>query len=199
MSVTCEPAAARAIAIVASAGGLTALTRLLAALPTGFGASLFIVQHLQPDRPSHLAQILGRRTALAVVEARSRDVPRNGTAYVAPPGVHLVIGIDGRLALSHLPPVHFCRPSGDRLFASVAARYGASAIAVVLTGTGCDGAEGAGIVRKKGGTVIAQDEATSEFFGMPAAAVRAGAVDRVLPLGDIAGTLETLLALRGAA
>ena len=191
--------AAHAIAIVASAGGLAALTRLLAALPAELGAGLFIVQHLQPDRPSHLAQILGRRTALAVVEARSRDVPRNGTVYVAPPGVHLMVGVDGRVSLSQLPPLHFCRPSGDRLFASVAARYGASAIAVVLTGTGCDGAEGAGMVRRLGGTVIAQDEATSEFFGMPAAAMRAGAVDRVLPLGEIAGLIETLVAARGAA
>jgi two-component system chemotaxis response regulator CheB len=190
--------AAQVIAIVASAGGLTALSRILEALPSDLEASLLVVQHLQADRPSHLARILGRHTSLAVEEARAGTVPRNGSVYVAPPGTHLLIGIDRRIALSHLPPLHFCRPSGDRLFASLAASFGPSAIAVVLTGTGCDGAEGAGMVRRGGGTVIAQDESTSEFFGMPGAALRAGAVDRMLPLDDIAHTLRMLVE-RGAA
>jgi two-component system chemotaxis response regulator CheB len=184
---------AQVIAIVASAGGLVALSRILEALPPELEASLLVVQHLQADRPSQLARILGRHTRLGVEEARARTVPLNGTVYVAPPGAHLLIGSDRRIVLSHLPPLHFCRPSGDRLFASMAASFGPSAIAVVLTGTGCDGAEGACVVRRGGGTVIAQDESTSEFFGMPGAALRAGAVDRMLPLDDIAGALRTLV------
>jgi two-component system chemotaxis response regulator CheB len=190
--------ATHVIAIVASAGGLAALTRILEELPSDLEASLLVVQHLQADRPSQLARILGRHTSLAVEEARAGTVPRNGTVYVAPPGAHLLIGLDRRIALSHLPPLHFCRPSGDRLFASMAASFGARAIAVVLTGTGCDGAEGAGLVHRGGGTVIAQDESTSEFFGMPGAALRAGAVDRMLPLDEIAHTLRKLVEAGGA-
>jgi len=133
-----EPAS-RVIAIVTSAGGLVALSRLLGGLPAGLDAGLLVVQHLQPDRPSRLAQILGWHTSLDVKEARAGEIPRNGTVYIAPPDLHLMVAIDRRLALSHLPPLHFCRPSGDRLFASIAASYGARSIAVVLTGTGCDG------------------------------------------------------------
>jgi two-component system, chemotaxis family, protein-glutamate methylesterase/glutaminase len=185
--------ATRLIAVAASAGGLAALSRVLGSLPPTLASAVLVVQHLQPDRPSQIARILARHTLLVVKEARHGEVTRNGTVYVAPPGRHLTVGIDRRLALSHLPPVHFCRPSGDKLFTSIAACCGAEAIAVVLTGTGCDGAEGAGIVHRQGGLVIAQDESSSEFFGMPSAAIRAGAVDRVLPLDDIAGVLETLV------
>jgi two-component system chemotaxis response regulator CheB len=191
-----EPAT-RLIAVAASAGGLEALSRLLGSLPPALAAAVLVVQHLQPDRPSQLARILARHTALDVKEARGGEVPRNGTVYVAPPGLHLMVGIDRRLALSHLPPLHFCRPSGDRLFASIADCCGSEAIAVVLTGNGCDGAEGAGFVHRRGGMVIAQDESTSEFFGMPGAAIRAGAVDRVLPLREIAPALETLVSAPG--
>jgi two-component system chemotaxis response regulator CheB len=113
--------------------------------------------------------------------------------YVAPPAAHLLVGGDGRLVLSQLPPLHWCRPSADRLFASVGARYGPGAIAVVLTGYGVDGAEGAQVLRRLGGIVLVQDDATSTCPEMPRAARRAGDVDRVLPLGDIAAELETLV------
>jgi len=187
-----EPAS-RVIAIATSAGGLVALSQLLGGLPAALEAGVLVVQHLQPDRPSRLAQILGWHTSLDVQEARAGEILRNGTVHVAPPDLHLMVAIDRRLALSHLPPLHFCRPSGDRLFVSMAASFGDRSIAVVLTGTGCDGAEGAHEVRRLGGTVIAQNEATSEFFGMPGAAIRAGGVDRVLPLGEIARALELLV------
>jgi two-component system, chemotaxis family, protein-glutamate methylesterase/glutaminase len=191
--------ASRVIAIATSAGGLVALSRLLGSLPPAIEAGVVVVQHLQPDRPSRLAEILGWHTGLEVKEAAAGEILRSGTVYVSPPDVHLMVTIDGRLVLSHLPPLNFCRPSGDRLFASIAASYGARAIAVVLTGTGCDAAAGASEVRRLGGTVIAQDEATSAFFGMPWAAIKAGAVDRVLPLAEIAGALEGLVEAGSAA
>jgi two-component system, chemotaxis family, protein-glutamate methylesterase/glutaminase len=191
--VSSRHAATRVIAIATSAGGLVALSRLLGALPAALEAGVLVVQHLQPDRPSRLAEILGWHTGLEVKDAAAGEILRSGTVYVSPPDVHLMVTIDGRLVLSHLPPLNFCRPSGDRLFASIAASYGARAIAVVLTGTGCDAAAGASEVRRQGGTVIAQDEGTSEFFGMPWAAIKTGAVNRVLPLGEIAGALEGLV------
>ena len=98
----------------------------------------------------------------------------------------------GRLSLSHRPPVNFVRPAADLLFESIAASFGERAIAVVLTGTGHDGARGAQVVKQAGGTVIVQDEATSEFFGMPGAAIHAGHVDLILPLAQIAPALEKL-------
>jgi two-component system, chemotaxis family, protein-glutamate methylesterase/glutaminase len=191
--------ATRVIAIATSAGGLAALSQVLHDLPIGFPAGVLVVQHLQPSHPSHLARILGWHTALTVTEARGGVAPRNGTVYVAPPAAHLLVGVDRRLLLSQLPPLHYCRPSGDRLFASVATTFGPDAIAVVLTGNGRDGAEGAQLVRRYGGIVIVQDEPSSAYVGMPRAAVQAGSVDRVLPLEEIGPALQALVASGQAA
>lgn len=102
--------------------------------------------------------------------------------------------------VSELPAelVHFVRPSADLLFDSAAASYKAGVIAVVLTGSGEDGATGVEAVKKMGGTVLAQDEASSEFFGMPGSAIATGAVDFVLPLDEIPGALVTLTGADGA-
>jgi two-component system chemotaxis response regulator CheB len=181
------------IAIAASAGGLSALSRLLSALPPTLDAAILILQHLDPTRPSHLADILGRRTQLHVKQAQSRDRLRPGTVFTAPPGVHLLVNPEGTLSLSHGPAVNFVRPAADLLFESIAGSFGPRAIAVVLTGTGHDGAKGAQMVKRAGGRVIVQDEATSEFFGMPGAAIGAGEVDLILPLDQIATSLEQLI------
>jgi two-component system, chemotaxis family, protein-glutamate methylesterase/glutaminase len=186
--------ASRAIAIVTSAGGLTAVSRLLGALPPTLPACVLLVQHLHESQPSHLVEILRLHTGLLVRQASEGARLEVGTVYVGPPGVHLMVGLDRRVELSHLPPVHYCRPSGDRLFTSVGESFGNRGIAVVLTGTGRDGAEGAQALRRAGGTVIVQDEPSSEFTGMPHAAVHAGVVDHVLPLGAIAHVLQELVA-----
>jgi two-component system, chemotaxis family, protein-glutamate methylesterase/glutaminase len=185
--------ATHVVAIAASSGGLAALSEVLRALPATLPAATLVLQHLVPGQRSHLAEILADRTALGVRQAAQGMELEDGEVYVAPPGAHLLVGVDGRLVLSHMPPVHWCRPSADRLFASVGAKYGPRAIAVVLTGYGVDGAEGAQVLRRLGGTVLVQDDATSSCPGMPRAARLAGAVDRVLPLGDIAAELETLV------
>ena len=117
-----------------------------------------------------------------------------GTVFVAPPGHHLVVDADGGLSLTDALRVQFVRPSADVLFASLAESWGRGAIAVVLTGTGRDGADGVRAVKRHGGTVIVQDEATAEFFGMPGAAIRTGTADRVLPLAAIAAALVELTA-----
>lgn len=183
----------RVIAIAASSGGLAALSEVLRTLPPTLPAAILVLQHQSPDQRSHLSEILADRTPLAVRQATHGMRLEHGVVYVAPPGVHLLVGVDDRLALSHLPPLHWCRPSADRLFASAGARYGPRAIAVVLTGYGVDGAEGAQVLRRLGGTVLVQDDATSSCPDMPRAARRAGDVDRILPLGDIADELEALV------
>jgi two-component system, chemotaxis family, protein-glutamate methylesterase/glutaminase len=180
------------VALAASAGGLAALTHVLSSLPAGFAAPLLVVLHVDPRHRSWLAEILGRRTALTVTQVRGGERIAAGNVYVAPPDHHLLVQHDGILGLSDLARVQHVRPSADLLFTSLAAAWGAGAVAVVLTGTGRDGAAGVLAIKEHGGTVIAQDEASAEFFGMPDAACRTGGVDQVLPLDDIAPALVRL-------
>ena len=117
-----------------------------------------------------MADILRRRTSLQVWRPpRARQQP--GTAYIAPPGVHLLVTSDGYLSLSHSELVHFVRPSADLLFESSAGAFPGRAIGVVLTGTGSDANMGVQAIAQTGGTVVAQNPATAEFAGMPQAAI----------------------------
>jgi two-component system chemotaxis response regulator CheB len=181
------------VALAASAGGLQALSQILASLPPDFPATVVIVQHLDPRHRSLMADILNRRTRLQVKQAEEGDRLCPSTVYIVPPNRHLLVNPDGTLSLSQSELVHFVRPSADLLFESVAASYKHRAIAVVLTGTGSDGAMGVQAIKKMNGTVIAQDERTSEFFGMPGAAIQSGNVDFILPLDEIAAALVTLV------
>jgi two-component system chemotaxis response regulator CheB len=181
------------VALAASAGGLNALSRVLGALPADFPAALVVVQHLDPRHRSLMAEILTRRTGLRVSEAREGERLQPGQAYIAPPDRHLLVNPDGSLTLTRTELVHFVRPSADLLFESVAAAYRERAIAVILSGSGTDGAMGVKAIKKMGGTVIVQDERTAEFPGMPLAAREAAAADFVLPLPEIAPALQTLV------
>jgi len=181
------------VAMTASAGGLNALTLVLGALPKDFPVGVLVVQHLAPRHRSLMAEILSRRTPLTVVEARHGARLSPGTVHVAPPDNHLLVDAEGVLTLTHTELVHFVRPSADLLFESTAASFKERAVAVVLSGSGSDGAMGVKAIKKMGGTVIVQDKETSEFFGMPEAALRTGAADFVLPLADIAPALRTLV------
>jgi two-component system chemotaxis response regulator CheB len=180
------------VAIATSAGGLSALSQLLSTLPAGFAAPIVIVQHLDPEHRSWLAEILARRTGLRVEQVRGGERLAAGVVHVAPPGHHLLVAADGELSLSSTGRVQYVRPSADVLFASLAASWGSGAIAVVLTGTGSDGADGARAVKSRGGTVLVQDGASAEFPGMPDATVRTGTVDRILPLDAIAACLTEI-------
>lgn len=181
------------VAMAASAGGLGALRQVLEALPGDFAAALVIVQHLDPSHPSLLASILGRRARLEVTQAKVTDILRPGVVFVAPPNQHLLVNRDGSLSLTHSELVHFVRPSADLLFESVAASFQERAIAVVLSGSGSDGAMGVEAIKKKGGVVIVQDRQTSEFAGMPDAARDTGVVDYDMPLNEIAPRLVQLV------
>jgi two-component system, chemotaxis family, protein-glutamate methylesterase/glutaminase len=127
-----------------------------------------------------------------VKQAEAGDRLMPGMVYIAPPNYHLLVNPDRSLSLTQSELVHFLRPSADLMFESVAATYKDRAIAVVLSGTGSDGALGVEAIHEMGGTAISQDQETSEYFGMPSAAIRTGAVDLVLPLSDIAPTLIEL-------
>jgi two-component system, chemotaxis family, protein-glutamate methylesterase/glutaminase len=128
------------VAVAASAGGITALSRVLGSLPAGFPVPVVVVQHLDPRHRTIIAEVLGRRVRLRVQLAREGDSAEPGTVYVAPPDHHLLVSAEGKLTLSSSALVHFVRPSADLLFESVAGSYGSRAIACVLTGSGSDGA-----------------------------------------------------------
>jgi two-component system chemotaxis response regulator CheB len=187
------PVAFGLVAIASSAGGLAALSEVLSSLPQDFPIPVAVVQHLDPRHRSLMAKILSGRTMLKVEEARDKEALQAGTVYIAPPDNHLLINPDGSISLTHSELVHFVRPSADLLFESVAASYKDRSIAVVLTGSGSDGSLGVQAVKKMCGTVIAQDEASSEFFGMPSAAIQTGSVDFILPLEEIAPAIITLV------
>jgi two-component system chemotaxis response regulator CheB len=181
------------VAFGSSAGGLPALIAILSRLPPGLPLPLVVVQHLDRRHRSLLADILDRRCALRVKDAEEGECIQRGVVYTAPTDRHLLVGRGGVLELTRTELVHFVRPSVDLLFESVAASFGERAIAVVLSGTGTDGAMGVRAVKRLNGTVIAQDQATAAFFGMPGAAIDTGAVDFVLPLNEIAPALVTLI------
>jgi two-component system chemotaxis response regulator CheB len=178
-----------AVALVASAGGLDAITRVLGSLEAGLCASVIVLVHLLPERRSMLPELLARRTELRVKRAEDDDVLEDGWVYVAGPDAHLLVTSDRRLRLDTGPPVHHARPAADVLLASLAGAYDGNCLAVVLSGAGTDGADGARAVKAAGGRVMAQDEASSEHFGMPAAAIATGAVDDVLALPEIAAAI----------
>jgi len=180
------------VAIAASAGGVTALARLLSELPK-LGAIVVIVQHVDPRHRSLMPQVIGRRSPLPVEHVEDETQLAPDHVYLAPPDHHLLVNRKGRATLTDSELVNFVRPSADLLFESVAAAYGDRAIAVVLTGSGRDGAMGVTAIKQRRGTVIAQDEQSSEFFGMPSAAIATGAVDFILPLDAIAPKLVTLM------
>lgn len=183
----------RVVAVAASAGGISALSKFLSVLPRGFPVPIVVVQHLDPKHPSLLAGILARRTPLNVQQVDEGMHLEGGTVYLAPPDHHVLVNADGTLSVSQAPPVRFLRPSADVLFDSAAAAFRDGVIAVVLTGTGGDGSDGLQAVKAARGTVISQDPVEAEFPGMPSAAVATGDVDFVLPLGEIAPTLVTLV------
>jgi two-component system chemotaxis response regulator CheB len=183
------------VAIATSAGGLHALDEILSRLTPDFGAPIVVVQHISRKRESIMAEILARKTSLRVKQAEDGERIVAGCVYTAPSDHHLLVRPEGTLSLTSTDLVHFVRPSADLLFASVAESYGSRAVAVVATGTGFDGATGVQAIKRSGGVVIVQDELSSEFFGMPGAAIDTGDVDFILPLDEIAAALTRLISI----
>ncbi len=179
------------VVIGASLGGPRALASLLHALPATFPAPILVVQHIADGFTEGLAAWLSQEAALEVREARDRDALKAGLVLLAPSGRHLVVS-RGAARLSDAPPVETFKPSVTPLFVSAADVYGPRACGVVLTGMGRDGAEGVRALKRAGAQVMAQDEASSVVYGMPRAAVEAGA-DLLVPLEDIPRLLTEMV------
>lgn len=188
--VTALPAF-RLVVVAASAGGLPALIALLAPMPRDFPLPIAVVQHIDPHHRSLVADILDRHTSLHVKHVIGSERLEPGVVYFARAAHHLEIGVNGTIGLTRADPMHHVRPAADRLFESAAAMV-PPGIAVVLTGTGRDGARGVVAIKASGGLTIAQNEASCAFFGMPMAAISTGSVDFVLPLSEIAPKLLEL-------
>lgn len=188
------------VALVASAGGLSALNQVLPSLPDGFGAAVIIVQHLRGPESS-LAEILGRHSPLPVRWIADRDPLEAGRVYVCPPQRLLEVGADAGCSVRPMEPDHRLRPI-DFFLTSLAHGYGRRAIVVVLTGMSRDGTAGSAAVRRAGGTVLVQSPASAEHPVMPAAVIGAGVADVVLPLAELGRAIADMTAggvLRGPA
>ena len=178
--------ARRLVVIAVSTGGPGTLGTLFAALPAPLGAAVVVVQHMPRGFTASLAQRLDAVGRLPVAEAQANDMVAEDRALVAAGGTHLLTATSGRVQLVGLPPVNGVRPAADVTLNAVAPIWRRDLLVVVLTGMGSDGCEGARSVRAHGGTVYAQDEATSIVYGMPAAVAQAGLVDRVVSLPRMA-------------
>jgi two-component system chemotaxis response regulator CheB len=183
------------VVIGVSTGGPSALETMLPMLPKGFAVPVLIVQHMPKLFTSALAARLDRICRIPVQQAQDGAAISPGEIWLAPGDSHMEVtpGADARrtpvVRLHHGPALNSCKPSVDYLFRSAAAMYGAATLALVMTGMGSDGLDGAKAVRAGGGTVLAQDEATSAVWGMPGRVVREGLADAVLALPALAGAL----------
>ncbi len=191
------PAGYSVIAIGASTGGPAAITAVLTAIPASPAIPILLVLHVDPSFHPSLTRWLRNATGHRVRTAEPGEtlIGAAGQVITAPPGRHLEVR-NGLLMLTDSPPRHSCRPSVDVLFDSIAADCGPRSVACLLTGMGRDGAAGLLAVRKAGGITIAQDQATSVVYGMPAEAARLGAAQRVLPIDQIGLALNSVAARR---
>jgi two-component system chemotaxis response regulator CheB len=180
----------RVVAIGASTGGPSALVQILREIPKGLPVPILIVLHIGELFGAAFAEWLDEQTPLDVSNARDgqRLAGPGGRVFLAPRGSHLIVR-NGTLLLTSDPERHSCRPSIDVLFESVAREYGRSALGCLLTGMGRDGATGLLEMRARGGTTIAQDEATSVVYGMPREAALLGAAERILPISAIGSAI----------
>ncbi|HEY0477783.1 MAG TPA: chemotaxis response regulator protein-glutamate methylesterase [Kofleriaceae bacterium] len=185
-----SPGLPRLCVIGISTGGPAALSELLPALPPDLRLAIVIVQHMPAGFTAPLAERLDAASRVSVHEACPGDRPSAGSVLIAPGDRHLEFDDRGAVVLTDGPMVNGCRPAADVTMMSAARIYGRRALAVVMTGMGKDGAAGALAIKRADGKTLAQDQATSVIYGMPRAAIDAGAIDEVAALADIAAWLR---------
>ncbi len=178
------------VVFAASTGGPATLMRLVPNFPKDFPAAIFLVQHMPATFTSQFGPQLAEVAALSVKEAEENEAVQPGMLYICPGSHHLRISARGKILLDDGPRISGYRPCADVTLETAAAFAGNMAIGVVLTGMGNDGAQGVKAVKAAGGVVFAQDEATSVIFGMPAEAIKTGAVDEILGVEEIYPAIE---------
>ena len=179
------------VVLAASTGGPATVMRLAPGFTKDFPAAVILVQHMPAAFTTQYALQLAEFTSIRVKEAEANEPVQPGTFYICPGGQHLRVSPTGRMQLDGATGrIEGYLPNIDVTMESVAAFAGAMSIGVVLTGMGSDGARGAKAIKNAGGYVVAQDEATSVIFGMPAEAIKSGAVDQVLGIDDIYSSIE---------
>jgi two-component system, chemotaxis family, response regulator WspF len=181
------------VAIGSSTGGPAALEVILSQLKPTFPAAILVAQHIGEQFARPLVQWLSSRCKIRISAAEPGMRPAAGTVYIAATSDHLILASDGTLQYSPIPLENPYRPSVDALFNSIADAGCKPRVAVLLTGIGNDGARGLLRLRQAGWHTIAQDEATCVVYGMPQAAAKLGAASRVLPLQEIAVSMEAFL------
>ncbi|MDA5193168.1 chemotaxis response regulator protein-glutamate methylesterase [Alphaproteobacteria bacterium LMG 31809] len=186
----------RIVTIGSSTGGPQALFKVLGGLGKGISVPLLITQHMPPTFTTILADHLARATGIPCHEGRDGERIEPGTIYLAPGDFHMTLedrATGPIIRLNQEQPENYCRPSVDPMLRSVLKIYGPATLSVILTGMGSDGLSGCRDVVQAGGSVIAQDEASSVVWGMPGAVSNAGLASAILPLDDISGTITRYL------
>jgi two-component system chemotaxis response regulator CheB len=181
------------VVIGASAGGVEALSRLAGDLSETFSGSIFVSVHFPAHGSSNLPRILNRAGRMVALHPVDDEPIRPGRIYVAPPDHHLLVSRRG-VHLARGPREHGNRPAADPMFRSAALAFGARVIGVVLTGNLDDGTSGLAAIKRAGGMAIVQDPDDALFASMPRSAIENVAVDRVVPLSELAATLRDLMA-----
>jgi two-component system chemotaxis response regulator CheB len=180
------------LAIGTSTGGPLALQEILTKLPENFPLPVILIQHMPSTFTRTFAQRLDSLCQLGVKEAEDGDVLKPGHAYLAPGGKQMLVKQSGNnvvISIVESEPGQHYKPCVDTTFRSIAETYSNDVLAMILTGMGSDGREGARALKKNGSTIWAQDEETSVIYGMPAAVVEAGLAECVLPLSKISETI----------
>ncbi len=181
------------VAIGASTGGPRTLDLIFRSLPPALPAAFLITQHMPAGFTESLSRRLDMISQLQVREARGGESIREGEAYMAPGGYHLVVNKNGITELSSAPPVQHVRPAADVMMASLADTFGRLVIGVVLTGMGRDGTQGMASIKKKGGRTVCQDPATAVIPSMPQAVISEGLADYIVPLEQLGPTIVSLI------
>lgn len=181
-----------AVVIGMSAGGMDILMNVFANLDNSFPLPVIVVQHLHPLHKSELPDILGRYTAMDVIEAFDKCPIEPGKLYIAPADYHLLVERDLTISLSRDDKVNYSRPSIDLLFESAAYVWSDKLIGILCTGANSDGAEGIRTIKKFSGLTIAENPQTAEYSAMPDSAVETGCVDLIYTKEEIRKFLESL-------